>query len=1042
MQRRLKTALSALAHYLGAFLLIRYVHRRLFGDGIRILFYHRVEDSSLTPDSLGRTPLTAGEFDRHLRHLKRFWNVLSLQEAVKKLKSGKDIARNSVVVTFDDGYRSNYAVALRLLEKRGLPATFFVVSGAIDGKPLWFDEVDAWFLATTAEKLRLSNINVEFELATTEGRRRAAREVMASLKTLPPDAYRRALSELRDQLVIADPNPQPEQRAILQWEELREMARKNLVTVGAHTVTHPILPLLDSAAERYEIAESCRRLSEELNQPVEYFAYPNGGYDSGTQAVVRDLNLVACATGGNGFNPPGTDLTALNRLGAEGLSRFQFASHLAGWKDIRTEVHRQLQHWLRKSRRGAYLTLELCGFLPLLRFLNRKRLTVLLYHGVTDKPASAHLDNLHVPARQFHRQMAWLRRKYNPVSLEQVVDALHGACELPSRPLLVTFDDAYRNNLDQAWPILRELNIPITLFVPTDFLDNPQSYWAEELEWRIASTTAICVPWLGDVLWLRTPGGRQPVFKRICDDLRDLPPAQRESAWQELRHQLPVDNSKCIQLEARMTWDELCNFSGQTGVAIGSHTISHAILPGLPPDKITFELEQSKRELESKLGRNVVAFAYPSGSWTTQVRELTEKVGYACAFTARPGTNGADVDRFLLNRIGINSTDSFSEFVGAVSGFSRRGFRFPIPKILEIGNYPPPQCGWAMQTKLLTDELRRRGATCAVLNLNESRRLKNREYVDVQSGPDYLLKLMSFALRGYRPHTHVNAESWQGYLLALIANLAARALGKPAVMTFHGGKQQRFFPRPDSYILTIAYRFLFFTAGSITCDSVEIERAIRSQSVTRRPIVSVPCFSRQNLGFHKRILPAKVEAFLKEHNPTFFCFLCFRPEYAIDSLVLAMRQFALHHPGAGFIWLGFPTKEMPAAETYVTAQFGEKPKNLLLLGNLEHDTFMTLLQRCCAYVRTCRDGVSASVLESLSLGVPVIAADNDMRPAGVMTYEWANAEELIQKLAYVCANQQRVKDAIPPPEPDDNIDRIADWLLRDSQLAQAAAGQN
>lgn len=1042
MKPKLKIALSALAHYLGVFLLIRYLHRRLFGNGIRILFYHRVEDSSLTPDSLGRTPLTAREFERHLKHLSRFWHVLSLDEAVKELRSGKDVARDGVVITFDDGYRSNYTVALPLLEKYGLPATFFIVSSAVEGTPLWFDEVDSWFIETTAEKFRLSKINIEFGLETAEERIRAAKEVMAVLKRLAPDEYVPFLEELRTQLGITYPHAQPEHREILNWDELREMVAEKLVTIGAHTVTHPILPLLDSASIRYEIAESCRRLSEELHQSVEYFAYPNGGYNSGTQAVVRDLNLVACATGGNGFNPPGIDLTALNRLGAEGLSHFQFVLHLAGWKDVRKALCTRLEQCVRECKRGAYVLLELCGFLPLLRWLNRNRLTVLLYHGVTDSPPSAHLDTLHVPAEQFRKQMAWLKRKYNPVSLEQAVAALNGISELPPRPVLVTFDDAYRNNLDHAWPILRERKIPITLFVPTDLLDKPPSYWAEELEWRVSSSTSVCVPWLGDVLWLRSRKDRQKAFKRICDDLRDLPLAERESAWQELKRHLLCGDNKCVQLEERMTWDELRIFSNQTGVSIGSHTLSHAILPGLAPQEISLEIEQSKCDLESKLGRKVVALAYPSGSWTAQVRQMTESAGYDCAFTAQPGTNGVDVDRFLLKRIGINASDSFSEFISAVSSLSRLGFRRAVPKILEIGNYPPPQCGWAMQTKLLTDELRRRGATCAVMNVNESRRLKNREYVDVQSGPDYLFKLIFFALRGYRPHTHVNAESWQGYLLTIIANLAARVVGRPAIMTFHGGKQQRFFPRPDSLILTLAYRLLFFTAGSITCDSIEIERAIRSHAFIHRPIFSVPCFSRQNLGFHKRSLDGKVEAFLNEHDPVFFCFLCFRPEYAIDSLVLAMRQFTMQYPEAGFIWLGFPAKEMTAAQDFVNGQFGGQPKELLLLGNLDHDTFMTLLQRCCAYVRTCLDGVSASVLESMALGVPVIAADNGMRPAGVVTYEWSNTNDLCQKLTYVYENLGIIRDMLPQLELDDNIDRIADWMLRDSKIVHATAGQN
>src|SRR5438874_10601355 len=90
-------------------------------------------------------------------------------------------------------------------------------------------------------------------------------------------------------------------------------------------------------------------------------------------------------------------------------------------------------------------------------------------------------------------------------------------------------------------------------------------------------------------------------------------------------------------------------------------------------------------------------------------------------------------------------------------------------KILQIGNYPPPMCGWAIQTKLVTDELRRRGHVCDVLKINEGRQVKDPSYVDVQNGRDYLFKVLRFAFRGYRLNVHVNGMSKKGYILALIA---------------------------------------------------------------------------------------------------------------------------------------------------------------------------------------------------------------------------------------------------------------------------------
>src|SRR4051812_17994822 len=92
-------------------------------------------------------------------------------------------------------------------------------------------------------------------------------------------------------------------------------------------------------------------------------------------------------------------------------------------------------------------------------------------------------------------------------------------------------------------------------------------------------------------------------------------------------------------------------------------------------------------------------------------------------------------------------------------------------RILEIGNYPPPVCGWSIQTTLVEGELHRRGVAVAVLNINENRKQKNANCIDVQNGPDFLRKLARFALKGYKFHVHFNALSPKGFLLSIVAAL-------------------------------------------------------------------------------------------------------------------------------------------------------------------------------------------------------------------------------------------------------------------------------
>lgn len=357
-------------------------------------------------------------------------------------------------------------------------------------------------------------------------------------------------------------------------------------------------------------------------------------------------------------------------------------------------------------------------------------------------------------------------------------------------------------------------------------------------------------------------------------------------------------------------------------------------------------------------------------------------------------------------------------------------------KILQIGNYPPPMCGWAIQLKLVTEELRRRGHTCEILKINEGRQIQSLEYVDVQDGPDYLKKIWRYARRGYRLNVHVNGMSKKGYGLALAAALVGRLVNRPALVTFHGGLSQDFFPRYDRSLARWAFGALFGMAGAIACDSQPIRDAILTYGIRTEKVQSIATFSPQYLQFSPVTLPDDVEKFLSSHAHVFLSYVSFRAEYRLDVLREGMRRHRQDYPGTGFIWLGFPDKEMPAAKEFVQDWPAEERDSLLLLGNLTHDQFLTLLSRCFLYLRTpACDGVAASVLESLALGVPVVASENGRRPPGVVSYRDEDAVDLADKLHYVVQHFEEVKASLPQGPGDDNVGRMADWLAESKVLA-------
>jgi glycosyltransferase involved in cell wall biosynthesis len=354
-------------------------------------------------------------------------------------------------------------------------------------------------------------------------------------------------------------------------------------------------------------------------------------------------------------------------------------------------------------------------------------------------------------------------------------------------------------------------------------------------------------------------------------------------------------------------------------------------------------------------------------------------------------------------------------------------------KILQIGNYPPPFCGWSVQTKLLVEEIRRRGYVCDVLNLGANHAEKSPEYTDVQNGFDYLFKLLRFASQGHRFQVHVNGQSRTGYILALMAALVGRLAGRPAVLSWRGGLQQKYFPRQYPCWTRRAYQVLFKLSGRISCNNQPVKHAIEQYGVDPERVVAIPAFSVQHLQFRQTPLPRETEAFLKSRRPVFFCNVCFRPEYQLSVLRDAMVRFRQQYAHAGFVWLGFPFNELRSMSDFVSGWPAEERRSLLLLGNLSHDEFLTLLSRSFAYIRTpvC-DGVASSVLEALVLGIPVVASENGHRPPGVLRYRAGDAADLCAKLVDLMKSDSQVRERASLLAAEDNVSKTVDWLLRGS----------
>lgn len=327
----------------------------------------------------------------------------------------------------------------------------------------------------------------------------------------------------------------------------------------------------------------------------------------------------------------------------------------------------------------------------------------------------------------------------------------------------------------------------------------------------------------------------------------------------------------------------------------------------------------------------------------------------------------------------------------------------------------------------LRKELTARGWHVEIMNLNENRRVHSPEYIDVQNGWDYFRKVLAHAWRGYAIHVRVNGETKKGYALALCALLLARLFRRPALLTYGGGHQQSFFPAPKHSFRHIAFSFLFRFAHRIYCNSDKVKEVLLTTGIPASRVVPIPHFSTYYVQFTPTPLPEEVERFFQRHEGVFFSYVCFRKEFALPFLADAIRRFRQINPNIGFFWVGPWGREMEPMYRFLREEKIEEA--VMVQGSAPHEMFLNMMSRSLAYIRTpVTDGICSSVLESLKLKVPVLAADNGTRPPGTELWTEGNLDSLLSLMKEAVDHHSDMVARIPEIPLEDNAKKLADSI--------------
>jgi peptidoglycan/xylan/chitin deacetylase (PgdA/CDA1 family) len=291
-------------------------------------------------------------------------------------------------------------------------------------------------------------------------------------------------------------------------------------------------------------------------------------------------------------------------------------------------------------------------------------LRVLTYHRI-DEPANApDLDPRQISATPavFEQQMTYLKSHFQPISITRLMAFYQHGTPLPKRALLVTFDDACVDFAINAYPILKKLQIPAVVFIPTAFPDQPQRYfWWDAIYRAIMLSNVETIPDtpIGP-LKLTDPNQKTAQLKLLQQFIKTLPHKEMVKTVEQIVNQTgaPQQSRKSV-----LDWAELKQISAEGLVKFGGHTRTHPILTQISAEEIHSEIAGSYKELFSNIPEAVPVFAYPNGNYSPLVLSEMKRAGYQIAFTTEDGINNlAEENPLTLKRINITRRTTAKTF--------------------------------------------------------------------------------------------------------------------------------------------------------------------------------------------------------------------------------------------------------------------------------------------------------------------------------------------------------------------------------------------
>ena len=326
---------------------------------------------------------------------------------------------------------------------------------------------------------------------------------------------------------------------------------------------------------------------------------------------------------------------------------------------------------VRSLRKALIHALYYAGALRLMQAIRlRRRAVVLMYHRVLTREQQQAVGSnpgIVIMRETFARQMSCLKRGFTVLSADDFARRVRDGVPFDDSSCLITFDDGWQDNFDNAWPVLQAQSLPALIFLPVNFVGTTRAFWRETLTLLLTrirnevrqrpQRRVVYAPILErlELTGVLDVAGDDPrvAISEALEPLKRRPVECINAAISELAVAAGVSLGELTAPDRFMDWSHVEQMAA-TGIAFGGHGAEHRLLGHLADEEVDGEIETTTTVMRQRLRAPAPAFSFPSGSWTPTVIDKIRRAGYQLGFTTEPGTVTAGDAPLTIRRINIS----------------------------------------------------------------------------------------------------------------------------------------------------------------------------------------------------------------------------------------------------------------------------------------------------------------------------------------------------------------------------------------------------